>query len=315
METKAAGDRMRISCVILNYNDPDTVEGLVSRIRSYACFQEIILVDNASTDESLCRLSSLADEKVKVLAAARNGGYGAGNNLGVAYATGRALKNRGKGTEKTGKERADYVLIANPDVVFSQTCVLHLAEFLSSNPGVGAVSAVMKDKTYPDLKNAWPQRGFWGELLSMGPVSRRLFGRFLEYPGEYFEGKQAVLAGALHGSMLMVRAEAFWKAGGYDEGIFLYQEEAVLALRMRRAGYESALLLTDHYLHEHSASIGKSVQSQMRRQRLREESVLYYMKRYLSVGFVGEWTAKAWFFVIRTEIWAAQRLETLLRKP
>lgn len=312
MEKRMDGDVLRISCVILNYNDPDTVERLVSRIRSYDCFQEIILVDNASTDGSLKRLSALADEKVKVVSAEKNGGYGAGNNLGVAYAAGNG---ESFWEEEPGavKSRADYVLIANPDVSFQPDCVIHLAEFLSRNRKAGAVSAVMEDRTYPDLKNAWPLRSFFGELLAMGPVSRRLFRRFLEYPKGYFKGKTAVLAGALHGSMLMVRAEAFREAGGYDEGMFLYQEEAVLALRMRRAGYESALLLSDHYLHEHSASIGKSVQSQMRRQRLREESVLYYMKRYLSIGPVRELAARAWFFVIRVEIRAAVWLRSFVK--
>ncbi len=48
---------------------------------------------------------------------------------------------------------------------------------------------------------------------------------------------------AVHGSMLMISAQAFEETGGYDEGIFLYQEEAVLGQRMRASGYRTVLLL------------------------------------------------------------------------
>lgn len=43
---------MKINCVILNYNDAGTVENLVRRIKDYRCLDRIVVVDNASTDDS-----------------------------------------------------------------------------------------------------------------------------------------------------------------------------------------------------------------------------------------------------------------------
>ena len=114
---------MTIACVILNYNDAETTERLVSEIRGYACFSRILLVDNASTDDSLVRLNRLRGGNVEVLAAEKNGGYGAGNNLGVRYAV-----------ERCG---ATHVLIANPDVSFSEACVRKLARIFRNHPRVG----------------------------------------------------------------------------------------------------------------------------------------------------------------------------------
>lgn len=173
-------------------------------------------------------------------------------------------------------------------------------------PEVGIVTTRIRDARFPNLKNGWPLRSFTRELFSMGPVSRRLLGKTFDYPDSYFAGRSAVYVGAVHGSMLMVDTEKFLEAGGYDEGIFLYEEEQVLGRRMQNAGYRSVLLLNQHYDHEHSASISKSFSDAMKRQRLREESTLYYMKHYLHISPLQEQIAKLWFAGIRLEMQVAK---------
>lgn len=281
-----------LSCVILNYNDAETTEKLVRQIAGYEVLHQIIVVDNASTDDSLEQLKKLESEKIHVIVADHNGGYGSGNNLGVRYAA-----EQGKAT---------HVLIANPDVVFSEQSLKAMLSVFARHPEVGIVTTRIHDARYPDLKNGWPLRSFIRELFSMGPVSRRLFGRTFDYPDSYFAGRNAVYVGAVHGSMLMVDTEKFLEAGGYDEGIFLYEEEQVLGRRMQNAGYRSVLLLNQHYNHEHSTSISKSFSDAMKRQRLREESTLCYMKHYLHINPLQEQIAKLWFAGIRLEMQAAK---------
>ena len=290
---------MKINCVILNYNDASTVFGLVNEIGGYQALDRIVIVDNASTDDSWERLQALKSQyaHVDLLHAEKNGGYGAGNNLGVRHAV--------------SVNEADFVLIANPDVKFSESCVKRLAGILERHSELAVATALMEDQTFGEMKNGWKIHGFWGELFAMGPISRRLFGRFLNYPESYFERKKAVYVDAVHGSMLMVNGKKFLEAGGYDEGIFLYQEETVLASRLKKAGYRSLLVLDQKYRHEHSVSIKKSFKSQMDRQKLRHTSVLYYMKNYLGICPVKEAIAKLWFAGILLEIMVAGRLGIL----
>lgn len=290
---------MQLSCVILNYNDVETTEKLVKQLADYDVLHQIIVVDNASTDDSLGRLRKLESDanasqsgKVRVISADHNGGYGSGNNLGVRYAA-----------EQGG---ATHVLIANPDVVFSEQSLKAMLAVFARHPEVGIVTTRIRDARFPDLKNGWPLRSFTRELFSMGPVSRRLLGKTFDYPDSYFTGRSAVYVGAVHGSMLMVDTEKFLEAGGYDEGLFLYEEEQVLGRRMQNAGYRSVLLLNHHYDHEHSTSISKSFSDAMKRQRLREESTLYYMKHYLHISPVQEQIAKLWFAGIRLEMQVAK---------
>ena len=172
---------VRLSCVILNYNDAETTEKLVKQIADYNVLHQIIVVDNASTDDSLERLKKLeADQpgRLHVLSADHNGGYGSGNNLGVRYAAGQG--------------GATHVLIANPDVVFSEQSLEAMLSVFARHPEVGIVTARIHDARFPDLKNGWPLRSFTRELLSMGPVSRRLFKRSFDYPDSYFAGHNAV---------------------------------------------------------------------------------------------------------------------------
>lgn len=280
--------------MVLNYNDADTVLGLVDEICGYRSLHKVVIVDNASTDDSWGKLSVLQSSKVEVIRAEKNGGYGAGNNIGVRYCV-----------EEDG---ADYVLIANPDVKFSETCVRALAGILKRHLELAVSAALMEDKTFGEMKNGWKLHGFWGELFAMGPICRRVFQKFLKYPEKYFEGKKAVYVDAVHGSMLMVDGKKFLEVGGYDEEIFLYQEEAVLASRLKEQGYRTVLLLNQTYRHEHSVSISKSFQGQRERQKLRNASVLYYLKQYHEIGKWKEWIAKLWFEVILLEIWAAERI-------
>ncbi len=281
---------MKINCVIVNFNDAPATEKLVRRISPYSSLEQIVIVDNASTDDSLTRLNLLAgqNKKISVVQAPCNGGYGAGNNLGVRYAA--------------EHNHATHVIIANPDVSFDESCILGLARIFQNHPDAGVASALMEDKHYKPLRSCWKNYGFIRQLLYMGPVSHRLFGFVLYYPRSYFKGRKAVWVDAVHGSMLMVDSASFLECGGYDEGIFLYQEEMVLADRMKTLGRRTALLLTKSYKHEHSVSVSKTFQKELERQRLRETSVLYYMKHYLYINPFQESVAKLWFWGIRMEV-------------
>lgn len=290
----------RTSCVILNYNDAATVEKLVQKIYHYTVFDAIVLVDNCSADNSLAQLQALAqklNEKIIVLSAPKNGGYGAGNNVGIRYSY-QVL-------------HMDYVLVANPDVDFSEQLIQKMLRLFERHPELGVVSSCMHDPVFGKQRNGWPLYGFWRELTRCGPICRRVFRKFLEYPEWYFHHKKAVYVDAVHGSLLMVDAQKMMECGSYDEGLFLYQEEAVLGCRMRKAGYRSALLLTHSYHHLHSTSISQTYQKTWERQQLRNQSCMYYYQHYLHINPIQYLAAKLFFQAIHLEIWLYEKIVCL----
>ena len=118
MEAERPENNSRTSCVILNYNDSGTTVEQVRRICGYPSLDDIVVVDNASGEDSWEELKTSVEhmENVHLSRAERNGGYGAGNNIGVRYSL-----------EKLG---ARYVLIANPDTVFSDVCFWQLCWYV-----------------------------------------------------------------------------------------------------------------------------------------------------------------------------------------
>ena len=285
--------KKRVSCVILNYNDAKTTERLVRNIYAYSVLDAVVVVDNCSTDQSFKQLCAVAKEldkqKISVIKTKKNGGYGAGNNAGIKYSY-QVLQ-------------ADYVVIANPDVEFSEETIIHLLRLFKNHPTLAAASARMKDPVYGRQKNGWLLLGFWGELARSGPLCRRIFRLFLEYREEYFHKKKAVYVDAVHGSMLMVDVLKMIQCGGFDEGVFLYQEETILGRRVLNLDYRMALLLTDSYTHHHSESISKTYQNIWERQKLRNQSAMYYYKKYLKINYIQELAAKIFFQIVHLEIW------------
>ena len=285
----------RTSCVILNYNDSRTTVEQVRRICGYPSLDAIVVVDNASAAEDWenLQLSVGGIEKVRLIRAERNGGYGAGNNIGIRY----SVRELG----------ACYVLIANPDTVFSDICVKNLRRILENHREAAAAAPVMIDPVFGRQRNGWKLTGFWGSLIKTGPVCRRTLCRLLagrlDYPESYFEGKKAVWVDAVHGSLLMTDAAKMLECGGYDEHVFLYNEEDILARRLKAGGWKTALLLTQTYRHEHSASISKSVKRSLDRQRLRHQSAMYYYQEYLHINWLERLAARCFFAAILGEIW------------
>ena len=109
-----------VSIIILNYKNKGLVfEQLKHFFKQMpSCVCEVIVVDNNSGDD-IADMLKANYANVRFEAASHNRGYGAGNNVGIALATGK------------------YILIANPDIVLSGALVQGLYDFMQSHDGIG----------------------------------------------------------------------------------------------------------------------------------------------------------------------------------
>ena len=273
-----------ISCIVLNYNDAPTTISLVKKIKDYSIIDFIVIVDNCSIDDSWSMLQSLKDEKIYLVRASKNGGYGAGNNIGVNFAY-ETLKS-------------DYVLIANPDVFFEEECVKKLVCTLQENSNAAIVSA----KQSNSLDYAWKNCCIMQYILATSLIFEVWF-KIRCYSSKYFKGKKQVPVFAVPGSLLMVDASKMIQYGMYDEDFFLYYEEPVLAQKFADAGFETILRLDCSYIHHHHVSISKTYRRWSQQHKLLLKSAELFLKKYKKANAFQMAFAKLWFLYTRFEFW------------
>lgn len=257
----------RVGMVILNYNDPHTTLGLLSEVRKYNSLDEIVIVDNGSTDNSMELLSKAANGKVTLLVRDSNDGYAAGNNHGLKYLC--------------QKSECSFSIVANPDVHISEGALIACIAFLRNHESYIATSPVPCDKqgkTQGDFY--WEPPTYAQALCSCLYIGRRLMKKDLIVPAE---AQEYVSVGALPGSLTVFDSSKIQSIGFYDEGTFLYYEEHTLGMRCANSGFKMALLINEEYIHDHGVSVRKAF-SKASAVRKSYESMIYFLVAYRNIG-------------------------------
>ena len=110
-----------LSIVIVSWNVRDLLrQCLCSILQSQACELEVIVVDNASTDDSVGMVQAEFPD-VCIVANTHNRGFPAANNQGIAAAQGR------------------YVFLLNPDTEVVADALATMVDFSDTHPDVGIV--------------------------------------------------------------------------------------------------------------------------------------------------------------------------------
>lgn len=258
------------SVLILNYNDYETSVILINKIKNYEAIDLILVVDNDSNDLSYKILKEFECAKIRVIKSEKNGGYGYGNNFGIKY-----LYNT---------YQIDYILIANPDIEFSEETYLALLNLMKNEKDC-AISAPLMLTPNGDVENlcAWPISNMLDFIFSSSILLNSRY-KFCEYPKEYFSNKIVCQVDCVAGSMLMVNAEIMYNYGMYDEEIFLYYEETVLGFKFKSNNFKTLLLLDHSFKHWHSVSIDKSIKSKKKKRQLLLDSKLVVLRKYYKLS-------------------------------
>jgi len=263
---------MITTCVILNYNDYTTTLDLINKIKDFNVLDYIVVVDNFSTDESYIRLKKYENDKIIVIRTDKNGGYGYGNNYGINYSY--KILN------------ADYILIANPDVEFSNECIIKMRDVLIADNKCAVTSAVsLTPKGERQSVIGWKLPTPLEYILTASMLYTKLFSK-MYYPKSYFENKKICEVDCVPGSLIMVNAKLMIKYGMYDEDIFLYCEEVTLGYKLKQNNLKTILLLDQSYIHMHSVSINKSIPSIIKRRKLILKSRAIFIRKYFNVSKV-----------------------------
>jgi N-acetylglucosaminyl-diphospho-decaprenol L-rhamnosyltransferase len=227
-----------LNVVIVNFRTPDfTIRCVKSLLRlKIALASDMVVVENASPDDSYQRLRDELPEGVRLVRASMNRGFGAGVNLGMVA----GLRER--------------ILVLNPDTYFVDNSIEKAVAVLDAYPKVGMVGL---DLTYPDGVRQYSARRFYSLLDIVGrrtPLGKLglLHDRIERHmmveawtPGVPFDADWVM------GTGFIVRRGVYEELGGMDEGYFLYMEDVDLCARIWQSGHRIACVPGARLMHDH----------------------------------------------------------------
>ncbi len=215
----------RIFVVVLNWNGwRDTLACLASLQQLQGTHAEIVVVDNASSDDSVLRIIE-AYPSIKLLQSATNLGFGGGCNLGLRHAI---------------QAGAQFVWLVNSDATVDPAALDEMLALAVAQPQLGAVGSVICEMGRKDQIQLWGG----GQVNLWLGTSRHL---------------QA--AGGLNfvsGASMLLRVQALHNTGLFDEqAYFMYWEDTDLSFRLRQKGWHLGVAEKSRVWHKESASLGK----------------------------------------------------------
>ena len=211
-----------ISIIIVTWNSRRDLELCLPSVRKGVTRHtyEVILVDNASADDSVAYAEQVMPG-VKVIANEGNNGFARANNQGFRAAGGR------------------YFCLLNPDTLLHAGAFDALITFMDGKgedawacgPGLlnGDGSAQRTGVRFPSLWNLFVEALF----LDRAFPHSLIFGAHRQL---FEQGTMPRAVDFVQGSCLVVRASSVRSVGGLDEGFFMYFEETDWCKRFAENG-------------------------------------------------------------------------------
>lgn len=256
----------KAGAVVLNYNTSELTAKCCRRLHESLPVENIVVVDNCSTESERAKLKLLTNEGFAFVQATRNRGYSAGNNLGI-----RHLLSKG----------VDYIFIVNPDVIIAREDVDILLDRAAEDDralfvGPRIVDVQGQTDTFAQTFKLW---NFAAVLFSKYPFSQLgLFGIKRKYYRCERDFSITEPCFSVSGCCVLFKTKYFDLFNRFDEDFFLYNEEVVWGHNAFSSGYHALYVGEATAIHDHPKNQRKSKPSTVI-QRMR--SNLLYLDKYL----------------------------------
>ena len=218
-----------VSVVLVNFRGAQDTLACIRELLAVdwpADLLEIVVVDNASGDDSLEQLHTVDDPRVRIVESPENTGFAGGSNLGARSAKG------------------EIVAFLNNDARPDRRWIAEAVATFDSRPEIGAVASKVLDwegerVDFVDAAVTWYGMGYKPHT---GETDR-----------EEWSTERDVLFGT--GAAMFVRREVFEELGGFDESYFMFYEDVDFGWRLNLAGYRFRFQPRSLAFHKHHASM------------------------------------------------------------
>jgi N-acetylglucosaminyl-diphospho-decaprenol L-rhamnosyltransferase len=268
-----------LSIVILNWNVRELLDRCLASLRSERYVLEIIVVDNASCDDSVAMLRAKYPQ-VALIANAANRGFTGGNNQGIAVSRGR------------------YVMVLNPDTEVLDDALDQLVIYLDGHPDVGAIGPQLlnPDRSLQSSRRRFPSlaTALFESTWLQGVAPQRIL---TQYYMDDVPVSPAHEVDWLNGACTVFRRVVLDRVGVYDEhNFFMYSEELDLCRRVKEAGWQIVYLPEAQVVHY----VGQSSQQAVAARHIHfQTSKVHYFRKWH-----GAWPANVLrLFLLSQYLW------------
>jgi len=268
--------RRRLGIIILNYKTPDlAIDCLHSLKEQIEPGIAVVVVDNASNDGSSKRIeeqitSNEWESWARVLCSSVNGGFAAGNNLGI-----QAID-------------ADAYILLNADTIVLPNTTKELLHAMELRPDAGLIGprCVSPDgnKALSTFQFIRPITDFI-RSASTGPVSRLL----RRYDVPFHTTDVAAEPDWVGFGCVLIRREVIEQVGLLDDGFFMYFEDVDYCHRVRNAGWTIMYWPKGGIVHLLGGSSGFTSEEALQNRAPRyfyESRARYFAKHYGRIGLL-----------------------------
>lgn len=268
-----------LSIIIVGYNTKTVLSDCLRSIQKSkkdGCDWEVIVVDNASSDDSVKMLKNHFSW-VKVIANKKNLGFAKANNIGVKEAKGRR------------------VLFLNPDTILEDNVLSGTLKYMDEHQDVAVVSPKvllasgrLDEASHRGFPTPWNAFCHFSGLRGLFPKSQLFAGYTI---GWQLDSESPHEVDSVVGAFYLVRREAGEQIGWWDEDYFWYGDELDFSYRLKQIGWKIIFLPYFKMLHLKGVSSGikghsKTISTASRQTRLRaakastEAMKIFYRKHY-----------------------------------
>lgn len=210
---------MTTAIAIVNWNSGSYLRPCIESVLATSDASEIVVVDNASNDNS-CEAALSFPDRVRLIRNTVNRGFAGGMNQAFA------------------STNSDLVLALNPDARATAGAISELEKLMRERPRAGAIGG--------DVNERYPPRDLpsWRSLVRQNlgfPAARR------SHP----TNGDVQIVGQPAAAAMLIRREAFNEIGGFDEIFFpAWYEDVDFCARLRTARWDTYFAPHAKFLHE-----------------------------------------------------------------
>ncbi|MDP4285977.1 MAG: glycosyltransferase family 2 protein [Bacteroidota bacterium] len=215
----------KIFSIIVTYNGETWINRCLNNLLKSDLHTEIIVIDNASTDETLALLSNYPT--IHLIQNKINTGFGQANNLGIDFAM---------------KQGADFIFLLNQDAYVFENTISKLVNALKDNPDFGLLSPLQLEisgKAIEPIFKNFLHNNFSPEVANKMLISSSDFDVNRPYAMRF-----------VNAAAWMISRECINKTGLFHPVFFHYGEDNHYASRVQYHGMKIGVLPVAHVIHD-----------------------------------------------------------------